>query len=128
MPIITIKLAAGASVEGKEALLSGMREALLEAFSIGDGSCYALLDEYPPERLIFPAWESGAVLVEVRCFPGRGAAQKERFYALAAQAAEQAGFVARSLLVMMVEPPLVIWGLMGGKSAATVPGLGADTN
>ena len=117
MPIITVSYEKGQFTGDGQALLHGVREALTAAFSLPPDDDFTLLRVYEPEYVRFPKGQETSILVEVSCFSGRSAEQKERFFQLAARAVTDVGGDAEHMLAVVHDITMENWGVWGGQSA-----------
>jgi phenylpyruvate tautomerase PptA (4-oxalocrotonate tautomerase family) len=126
MPLVRIEVFRGRPVEERKRLLEAVHRALVEAFGVPEDDRLQRLIEHDPENLEVPPGRSESyVLVEITAFPGRSASAKRALYRTVVRNLGQAGVPADDILVLLHEPPLVNWGIRGGRSADEVD-LGFD--
>lgn len=120
MPVVHIHVARGRPAGEREAILDGVHAALVEAFRIPHLDRNQILHEHDPEH--FEAAKGPAyTLVEFTVFPGRSDEAKRALYAAVVRNLQAApGIPPEKLLVVLHEPPLVNWGIRGGKAASDV--------
>jgi len=120
MPIVHVHVARGRSSDDRKAILDGIHAALVEAFRVPDHDRQQILHEHDPDHFDC-ARGSAFTLVELTVFPGRSADAKRRLYAAVVRNLERApGIPPDRVLVVLNEPPLLDWGIRGGKAAADV--------
>lgn len=120
MPVVHIHVARGRPAGERKAILDGVHAALVEAFRIPDHDRNQILHEHDLEH-----FESGKgpafTLVELTVFPGRSDDAKRALYASIVRNLEASpGIPPEKVLVVLHEPPLVSWGVRGGKAASDV--------
>ncbi len=120
MPLVHVHVARGRPRGERKAILDGVHAALVEAFRIPEHDRKQILHEHDPEH-----FESGKgpafTLVEVTVFPGRSEDAKRRLYAALVRNLQAApGIPPEKVLVVLHEPPLVNWGIRGGKAGSDV--------
>jgi len=120
MPIVHVHVAAGRPLAQRQAILDGVHAALVEAFRIPEHDRNQILHQQDPEH-----FESGMgpafTLVEVTVFPGRSDDAKRKLYAALVRNLRAApGIPPEEVLVVLHEPPLVNWGIRGGKAGTDV--------
>jgi len=119
MPIVSIEISKGFDAAYKKALLDGIHEALVESFKIPEGDRNQLLREY--EALDFERSEGKSknfTIIEIKVFKGRSRDAKRSLYQNITRNLEKApGIRPTDVLITLVEPELVNWGVSGGKCA-----------
>jgi phenylpyruvate tautomerase PptA (4-oxalocrotonate tautomerase family) len=121
MPIVHVHVARGRPAGERKALLDGVHAALVEAFRIPEHDRNQILHEHEPEHFE-SAKGPGFTLVELTVFPGRSDDAKRSLYAALVRNLERApGIPPEKVLVVLHEPPLVNWGIRGGKAGSDVP-------
>lgn len=120
MPVVHVHVARGRPAGERKAILDGVHAALVEAFRIPDHDRNQILHEHDTQT-----FESGKgpafTLVELTVFPGRSEDAKRALYsALVRNLEADPGIPPESVLVVLHEPPLVNWGIRGGKAASDV--------
>ena len=120
MPVVHIHVARGRPAGDRKAILDGVHAALVEAFRIPEHDRNQILHEHDPEH-----FESGKgpafTLVELTVFPGRSDDAKRALYAaLVRNLKASPGIAPEEVLVVIQEPPLVNWGIRGGKAGSDV--------
>ena len=120
MPIVHVHVARGRPAGERKALLDGVHAALVEAFRIPEHDRNQILHEHAPEHFE-SAKGPGFTLVELTVFPGRSDDAKRALYAALVRNLERApGIPPEKVLVVLHEPPLVNWGIRGGKAGSDV--------
>ena len=120
MPVVHIHVARGRPAGERKAVLDGVHAALVEAFRIPEHDRNQLLHEHDPEHFE-SAKGPGFTLVELTVFPGRSDDAKRALYAALVRNLRAApGIPPEQVLVVLHEPPLVNWGIRGGKAACDV--------
>lgn len=121
MPLVTIEMREGRTVEAKQAMLDAVHAALVEAFEIPEDDRQQRILEYPPENFETPPGKSaGHLLITIDAFAGRSLDAKRKLYAAIVRGLETLGVKPRDVLVVLNEIPLENWGIRGGQSAADV--------
>lgn len=120
MPVVHVHVGRGRPNGERKAILDGVHAALVEAFRISDHDRSQILHEHDPH-----SFESGKgpafTLVELTVFPGRSDDAKRALYAaLVRNLQRDPGIAPDSVLVVLHEPPLVNWGVHGGRAACDV--------
>lgn len=91
MPIVRIDLIEGRSEQQIAAISAAVHEALVETMNVPQRDRFHVITEHKPGRLVFDASyldiprTAGVVVVQVFLSSGREGAQKQAFYARAAQ-------------------------------------------
>jgi len=119
----------GKTPEYKKALLDGVHAALVEAFRIPDGDRIQRLYESEPENLEISSNKTeDFVLIELTVFKGRSLEAKRNLYrSIIANLGKNPGIKAGDILIVINEPPLENWGVMGGLPASEAD-IGFDIN
>jgi phenylpyruvate tautomerase PptA (4-oxalocrotonate tautomerase family) len=120
MPIVHVHLARGRALAERRAILDGVHAALVEAFRIPEQDRNQILHEHDPEHLESSKGRA-FTLIELTVFPGRSDDAKRALYAALVRNLQAApGIPPEQVLFVLHEPPLVDWGIRGGKAASDV--------
>lgn len=122
MPLVKIEMRKGKSTEYKKALFDGVHQALVDAFKIPDHDRMQRLYEWDQNDFEISSDKSeDAVLIELTVFKGRSLqAKKDLYKAIADNLEKSPGINRMDLLIVLNEPPLDNWGILGGKAASEV--------
>lgn len=120
MPIVHVHVARGRSAAQRKAILDGVHAALVEAFRIPEHDRNQILHEHAPE-----SFESGKgpgfTLIELTVFPGRSDDAKRALHAAIVRNLQAGAEMSpEQVLIVLHEPPLVNWGIRGGRAACDV--------
>jgi phenylpyruvate tautomerase PptA (4-oxalocrotonate tautomerase family) len=120
MPIVHIHIIKGRPLAQRQALLSAVHSALVEAFHIPPQDSNQILHEHEPEHFQSSKGPS-FTLVEISAFAGRSLDAKRALYAAIARNLERDASTSKeSLMVVLNEQPLENWGIRGGQAASDV--------
>ena|SRR5687767_15406764 len=121
MPLVRIEVLEGRSSPESKQLLQAVHEALVEAFGIPDEDRTQRLIEHSRDHFEIPPGRSQAyTLVEITAFPGRSPEAKRALYRSIVRKLAVEGVPADDISIVILEPPLVNWGIRGGRSADEV--------
>jgi phenylpyruvate tautomerase PptA (4-oxalocrotonate tautomerase family) len=120
MPVVHVHVARGRTVGERKAILDGVHAALVEAFRVPEHDRNQILHEHEPDHFE-SAKGPGFTLVELTVFPGRSDDAKRVLYAAVVRNLQVSpGIAPEKVLVVLHEPPLVNWGIRGGKAGSDV--------
>jgi phenylpyruvate tautomerase PptA (4-oxalocrotonate tautomerase family) len=121
MPLVRITVASGLSKETRRALGDAAHKALVEVAKAPADDQFQIVEEVPPENLIFsPSYlgiphRAPIVFVQVFMNVGRTVEVKQALYAALADALGRAGgFKQEDVIVNLVEVPRENWSFGGG--------------
>lgn len=121
MPLVRITLAAGRTAEERRRMADAVHRALVETAGVPGDDRFQVVQEVPPEGLIWDASYLGqsrspqVVFVEITLNAGRTVEVKKALYAaIAAGLAQAAGLRPDDVLVNLVEVPRENWSFGGG--------------
>jgi phenylpyruvate tautomerase PptA (4-oxalocrotonate tautomerase family) len=118
MPLITISMFKGKSVEFKKKLNDEIHGALVQCFKIKEGDYNQKTREYAPADWTIPEGRSDQyVLVEMCVFPGRARETKKKLYAEIVNRLVAMGIPKDDVFIMLVEQPMENWSFRGGLPA-----------
>jgi len=122
MPLVRITVRSGKSANYKEALLSGIHNALVRALKIPETDRYQMLHELDAEHFEAPPTKTeNFTMVEITAFKGRSnEAKKQLYQAIVDNLAKNPGIKGDDIMIIVHEPPLENWGIRGGKPASEV--------
>ena len=122
MPLVKVEIIKGKSAEYKKAILEGIHSALVEAFKIPDDDRMQRLYELDRENFeTTPTKTEKYTLIEITAFKGRSLEAKKHLYnAIVANLAQAPGINGTDITIVVNEPPLENWGILGGKPASEV--------
>jgi len=120
MPIVHVHVARGRTPGERKAILDGVHAALVTAFRIPEHDRNQILHEHDPAHFE-SAKGSAFTLVELTVFSGRTDDAKRALYSSIVRNLEASpGIPPEKVLVVVHEPPLVNWGVRGGKAGCDV--------
>jgi phenylpyruvate tautomerase PptA (4-oxalocrotonate tautomerase family) len=126
MPIVTISLRKGKTIEQRKALFDAVHDALVAAFKIPDSDRMQKIVEFDDENFEIPQGKTPQyTIIEIAVFPGRSREAKKELYRLIVEKLTALGIPATDVFILLNEQPLDNWGIRGGKIASEVP-LGYD--
>ena len=122
MPIVTIDLYQGFDVGYRKAILDGVHRALVDAFRIPEGDRNQILREHDQDHFERSEGKSEKfVLIEVKAYRGRTREAKRALYQnIVKNLGAAPGIPPNDILITIVEPELVNWGVAGGHCADEV--------
>jgi len=128
MPLVRITLAAGRTAEERRRMADAVHRALVETAGVPADDRFQVVQEVPPEGLIWdPSYLGQArspqvVFVEITLNAGRTVEVKKALYAaIAAGLAKAAGLRPDDVLVNLVEVPRENWSFGGGVMSYPPP-------
>jgi 4-oxalocrotonate tautomerase len=123
MPLVRIALRAGTSAEYRKALGDGVHRAMIEALGIPPEDRFQLIEEHPPDGLIYDAGYLGVlrsdrvVFVQITLSTGRKPQQKRKLYRPMAEIlAESPGLKPQDLLINLTEVSWENWSFGNGEA------------
>ena len=121
MPLVRITLAEGRSSAERRAIAESVHQALVEAANVPLDDRFQVVEQVPPNDLIFDASYLGItrtrelVLVQIVLNAGRSVEVKKALYAaLARRLGERPGLRPEDVLVSLVEVPRENWSFGNG--------------
>lgn len=121
MPLVRIEILEGRPASERKRLLQAVHDALVEAFGIPEDDRTQRLIEHADENFEIPPGRSERyTLVEITAFPGRSPDAKRALYRAIVRNLGKAGVPADDVSIVLHEPPMVNWGIRGGRSADEV--------
>jgi phenylpyruvate tautomerase PptA (4-oxalocrotonate tautomerase family) len=128
MPLVTISMYEGKTLEFKKQVHDAIHEALVQNFKIQDWDYNQKIREYTKNDWIVPSGKSDQyLLIEMNIFPGRTKETKKKLYAGIVARLEAIGIPKEDVFILLFEPPMENWGIRGGLPADEVD-LGYSTN
>jgi phenylpyruvate tautomerase PptA (4-oxalocrotonate tautomerase family) len=121
-PLVKIEIRKGKTKEYKKAILNGVHDALVEAIKIPDYDRFQRIYELDENNFEVPETKTDKVtLIEITMFQGRSIEAKKALYKLINHnLAKNPGIDGNDITIVLLEPPLENWGVMGGKPANEV--------
>lgn len=121
-PLVKIEIRKGKSDEYKKAILDGIHQALVDAFSIPDSDRFQRIYELSKLDFECPPDRSDAVtIIQMTIFPGRSLEAKRKLYKnIVHNLGENPGIDGHDITIILLEPPINNWGVRGGKPASEV--------
>jgi phenylpyruvate tautomerase PptA (4-oxalocrotonate tautomerase family) len=121
MPIVRIEIREGKNPEYKQAILDGVHAALVEGFKIPDRDRMQLLYELPAARFEAVGKSDNVMIVTITAFAGRSREAKKKLYrSIIDRLAASPGIKGDDITIVLLEQPLVDWGIRSGKPADEV--------
>ncbi|MBI3931977.1 MAG: tautomerase family protein [Acidobacteria bacterium] len=120
MPLVRITVPQGVPAERRRALADGVHGALVETASVPPDDRFQVIEEVPPDNLIFSRTYLGLAhtgpmaFVQIFLNQGRTVDVKKALYARIADAGIAAGFRREDVLVNLVEVTRENWCFGGG--------------
>ena len=122
MPLVRITVATGTSKEIRRAMGDAVHKALVDVAKAPADDQFQVIEEVPPENLIFsPSYlgishRAPIAFVQVFMNVGRTVEVKQALYAALAEAlGRTGGFRAEDVIVNLVEVPRENWSFGGGR-------------
>ena len=120
MPLVKVSLLKGRSIAEKKAILDAIHAALLEAFKIPENDRNQRIFEFEPDNFDIPEEKTSKyTIIEIDVFPGRSLDAKRKLYHKIVQNLEEQ-IQPNDILVVLKEPPLDNWGVLGGMPASEI--------
>ncbi len=114
MPKIKIDIIEGKSNEYKKQLLNIVHDSLVEAIKIPDYDRIQILNEHKSTNFEIPPGKTeNYTSIEILMFPGRSLEAKRKLYDLITRNLKTLGIDEKDIMVILIEPPLENWGIVG---------------
>lgn len=122
MPLVKMYIREGKTGEYKNALLEGVRRALVNAVRIPESDRNQMLFELPPDGFSSSAGKTEeSTVIEIIIFKGRSLEVKRALYKEIVEClSESPDIMDTDILIVLHEPPLENWGIRGGIPASEV--------
>lgn len=121
MPVVTITIRTGRTIEEKKTLMNAVHAAMRDAFKIPEGDRSQRLIELPIECFdICEGQSEKFVLVEIDAFAGRSIDAKRTLYRTMGKKLEALGIPLTDFTVLIRGHALENWGIRGGQAASDV--------
>ncbi len=118
MPLVTISMLEGNSVEFKNKIHAAIHSALVSAFRIPEWDYNQKINEYSRNNWKIPDGKTGKyILMEVFVYPGRKKETKKKLFEEIVTNLEAIGIHRNDAVILLVEQPLENWGIRGGLPA-----------
>ena len=128
MPIVTISILEGNSIEFKNKIHAAIHSALVAAFKIPESDYDQKINEYNRNNWKIPDGKTDKFIsIEMLVFPGRKKETKKKLYEEIIKNLENIGINRTDTFILLIEQPLENWGIRGGIPADEVT-LGFKTN
>ena len=128
MPVVTISIFKGYSVEFKNKIHNAIHSSIVTAFQIPGSDFNQKIHEYDKDNWKIPPGKSGNFIhIEVFIFPGRTKETKKKLYKGIIAHLEEIGIKKDDVIISLIEVPMQNWAIRGGIPADEVD-LGYETN
>jgi phenylpyruvate tautomerase PptA (4-oxalocrotonate tautomerase family) len=128
MPIVTISILEGNSIEFKNKIHTAIHSALVTAFKIPESDYNQKINEYNRNNWKIPDGKTDKFIsIEAFVFPGRKKETKKKLYEEIITNLETIGINRNDTFILLIEQPLENWGIRGGIPADEI-NLGFKTN
>lgn len=126
MPLVRIDLREGTAPAYRRAVADAVHQALVETMGVPSEDRFQVINEHPPEGLIYdPAYlgierSDAVIFVQITLSFGRKPAQKRALYAQIAETlTRQAGVRPQDILINLVEVAWENWSFGNGEAQYT---------
>lgn len=122
MPLVKVDMKKGQSPEYKQAIMTGIHQALLNTFKIKANDQMIRIREYEEDHFKTIDYMSAkAVFIEMIVFPGRAKETKQKlFQEIVENLKASPGIDPMDVLIVLQEPPEDNWGIRGGRQASAI--------
>ncbi len=121
MPVAEISVISGRTAEQSRALLTAVRQGVLEGLSVKPDALSVWLREFPADHVLVPEGAGSRwMVIRISCFTGRDTATLRGLFAILAEKLSEADEDPGQCVMIVADDPLENWGIYGGKSAAEV--------
>lgn len=128
MPVVTISIFKGYSVEFKNNIHDAIHSSIVAAFQIPGSDFNQKMHEYDKNNWKIPPGKSDNFIhIEVFIFPGRTKETKKKLYKGIIANLENIGIKKDDVIISLIEVPRQNWAIRGGIPADEVD-LGYKTN
>ena len=119
MPVVRIEIYKGFHAGHKRKILDGVHQALVESFKIPDSDRNQLIYEFDDDNFERSSSKSRSfTVIEITAFKGRSREAKRMLYQKIVENLKTSpGIEPKDVLITILEPELVNWGIQGGKCA-----------
>ena len=128
MPIVTISILEGKSIDFKNGIHNAIHSALVSAFKIPEWDYNQKINEFNWNNWKIPDGKTdNFISIEIFVFPGRKKETKKKLYEEIIKNLEALGINRNDTFILLIEQPLENWGIRGGIPADEI-NLGFNTN
>jgi phenylpyruvate tautomerase PptA (4-oxalocrotonate tautomerase family) len=118
MPLVTISILEGNSVEFNNKIHAAIHSALVSAFKIPEWDYNQKINEYNRNNWKIPDGKTDKFIsIEVFVYPGRKKETKKKLYEEIVTNLEAVGINRNDAVILLIEQPLENWGIRGGVPA-----------
>jgi len=118
MPLVTISILKGNSVEFNNKIHAAIHSALVSAFKIPEWDYNQKINEYNRNNWKIPDGKTDKFIsIEVFVYPGRKKETKKKLYEEIVTNLEAVGINRNDAVILLIEQPLENWGIRGGVPA-----------
>ncbi len=121
-PLVKIEVIEGKSTEYKNAVLKGVRQALVNALGVPSSEILQTLYELPFNNFEYPPDKTvNTTIIQITMFKGRTLKMKRELYRVIVYNLEKNPRIdGNDVTIVILEPPLENWGMRGGKPASEI--------
>ena len=126
MPLVTIHLRKGTSIEYRASIASGVHRALVQALQIPEADRFQIIQEHDTNALVYDPEYLGVqrsdkiVFVQITLSAGRKPAQKRRLYqCIVENLAADPGIRLQDVLIVLTETLWENWSFGNGEAQYT---------
>ena len=126
MPLVTIHLRKGTSIEYRDSIASGVHRALVQALQIAEADRFQIIQEHDTNALVYDPEYLGVqrsdkiVFVQITLSAGRKPAQKRRLYQFIVEnLAADPGIRLQDVLIVLTETLWENWSFGNGEAQYT---------
>jgi phenylpyruvate tautomerase PptA (4-oxalocrotonate tautomerase family) len=128
MPIVTISILEGNSIEFKNKIHDAIHSSLVNVFKIPESDFNQKIIEFNKNNWKIPDGKTDKFIsIEMFVFPGRKRETKKKLYGEIITKLEKIGINRSDTFILLIEQPLQNWGIRGGIPADEI-NLGYKTN
>jgi phenylpyruvate tautomerase PptA (4-oxalocrotonate tautomerase family) len=119
LPVVRIEIYKGFDAGHKRKILDGVHQALVESLKIPDSDRNQLIYEFDDDNFERSSSKSRSfTVIEITAFKGRSREAKRMLYQKIVENLKTSpGIEPKDVLITILEPDLVNWGIQGGKCA-----------